>query len=244
MKTGTGTRKTSGLGRPLPYLAAAFACTFLESVPAFDSLAQQPFFQHGAWLLSRSFHNEYTLLLYTGPKILIGLIGGVFFLLFLASVFSNRFKARLRAWREPALLVALSIILVPLLAATLKAVSGVHSPVDMLPYGGRHPHTGLLEHLWLFGKTAGGRSFPAGHASGGFALMALYSLPLKKGLRTWLSGFGFFAGWGMGLYQMARGEHFLSHTLTTLFLALAVITCLARLLSLSEAYGTADEGSG
>ena len=41
-------------------------------------------------------------------------------------------------------------------------------------------------------------------------------------------------GWLMGLYQMARGEHFLTHTLTTMFLALAVISLLVRLLRLAD----------
>jgi membrane-associated PAP2 superfamily phosphatase len=137
-------------------------------------------------------------------------------------------------WRKPALLVLLSIIFVPLAVALLKSATGVYSPVDMLPYGGEHPHIGLLEQLWTYGKTAGGRSFPAGHASGGFALVALYYLPVRSGCKNGLFSAGLLAGWGMGLYQMARGEHFFSHTLTTMFLALAIVTFLDRIIHTSN----------
>lgn len=225
----------AGFGRSGLYLAAALVCIVLESFTAFDQLAQRPFFQQGAWLLSRAFHGENKGFLYTGPKILIGLVAGVFFIIFLLSLVQGQWKKRLSAWRKPALLVSASIVFVPLFVSAFKAVSGVYGPVDLLPYGGQQPHAGLLEQVWLYGQTAGGRSFPAGHASGGFALMSLYHLPLAKGWKNFLFGLGFVAGWAMGLYQMARGEHFLTHTLTTMFLALAIITFLARLIRVPAA---------
>lgn len=227
--TGNGT----GLGRPLLYLLAAIGCTLLESVPAFDQLAQTPFFRYDGWVFPKATHTEFNWLLYTVPKIFIGIVGGAFLLIFLAS-FSSNYYFRLQAWRKPAWLVVCSIIFVPLLVSVLKALSGVYSPVDLLTYGGKHPHIGLLEQLWTYGAVQGGRSFPAGHASGGFALMALYYLPLHRSWKRFLFTFGFFAGWSMGLYQMARGEHFLSHTLTTMFLSLAVITMLDHLIRSSR----------
>ena len=225
-----GLLQASGLSLPAVFLLAAFACTALENITAFDSAAQGTFFQNGEWLLSKKFHGEYKWLLYTGPKVLISVIGGGFFILFLASIFARNLKKRLMVWKKPALLVLLSVIVIPSTVFLLKTATGVYSPVDLLPYGGEHPHIGMLEQLWTYGKTAGGRSFPAGHASGGFALMALYFLPVRKNLKRILLVVGFLAGWGMGLYQMARGEHFLSHTLTTMFLALAVITFFEQLL--------------
>lgn len=232
-RLGTAAGNGAGLGRPLPYLLAALACTILESIQTFDRLAQAPFFRHDVWLLPKAIHTEYKWLLYTAPKVFISIVGGLFLLLFLAS-FSGKCCLRLQAWRKPALLVVCSIIFVPLTIATIKSLSGVYSPVDMLPYGGKHPHIGLLEQLWAYGAVSGGRSFPAGHASGGFALMALYYLPLRESWKRDLFAFGFLAGWGMGLYQMARGEHFLSHTLTTMFLALTIITTLDHLI---DAFG-------
>lgn len=228
----TGPEPAKGPGRPLAYAAAALLCVFAESVTAFDTFFQTPFYSENGWVISRSFHSEWKALLYTCPKVLIGTTGGVFLLVFLTSVFCRRRAEALADWKKPALLVALSIAIVPLAIAALKAVTGVYSPVDLLPYGGKHPYIGLVEQLWLHGQPAGGRSFPAGHASGGFALMALYYLPLTSFWKKSLLFAGFSAGWLMGLYQMGRGEHFMSHTLTTMFLALLIITSLARGLRL------------
>ena len=218
----------NGLGCPLPYLIAAAVCTVLESVPFIDQLAQAPFFPDGHWLLSRDFHKTYKLWLYTGPKICIAATGVAFLGVCLAALFSRKHRAKLDNWLTPSLVVVWSIILVPLSVAAIKAATGVYSPVDLIPYGGKHPHIGFLAQMWLHGRAAGGASFPAGHASGGFALMALYSLPVRRWARRSLFCVGMLAGWGMGLYQMARGEHFLTHTLTAMFMALAIIAFLGR----------------
>ena len=226
----TTTAITKGLGSPIPYFFAAVCCVILESFPAFDQFFQQPFFQHGVWLISRSFHVSHKLVLYTGPKILIICMGIAFLFLLLEAVFAPSCKMSLQTWKKPALLVICSLALIPLLVSLFKAGSGVYSPVALLPYGGQHPHIGFLGQLYACGALAGGRSFPAGHASGGFALMALYYLPVRRAQKLRLLGLGLLAGWAMGIYQMARGEHFISHTLTTMFLALAVIAALARLI--------------
>ena len=202
----------------------------LESSTAFDRFFQDPFYRDGTWLLSEQFHARYKALLYTTPKIGIGLTGGAFLLLFAYA--SEGSVPRLPAWKKPALLVVLSLALIPLLVSGLKAVSGVYGPVDLLPYGGKQQHIGLLRQLWMYGHIAGGRNFPAGHASGGFALVALAYLPLSRFARKALFGAGLGAGWLMGLYQTARGEHFMSHTLTTMFIALAAVTLLAQGLKL------------
>ena len=44
----------------------------------------------------------------------------------------------------------------------------------------------------------------------------------------------------MGLYQMARGEHFLSHTLATGLLAWLIAAALARLLRPSAAFSASS----
>lgn len=223
------------LSRPFACLGLTFACIAAESWTTFDQAAQIAFFRDHAWLLSKAFHRAYGSALYTGPKIGIALIAVAALAVALGlsrkAPLAVRRDTQFAPWRKPCLLLALSICLVPLLAASLKAVTGVYGPVDLLPYGGGHPHIGFLDHLWTYGRPDTGRSFPAGHASGGFALMAAYYLPLRPGLRAGLCGAGFALGWLMGLYQMARGEHFLSHTLATMFLALAVIGLLARIVS-------------
>lgn len=216
------------LDNPLAYTLAAFCCIALESLTSLDRAAQSLFFSGNGWLLSGAVHESWKLWLYTGPKFAIGFTGIIALGVFLHARFSAKAGLAERQWERPCLILFLSIALVPLLVGGLKAVTGVYGPVDLVPYGGEHPHIGLLEHLWVYGRPDGGRSFPAGHASGGFALMALRYLPLGLWRQRLLLLSGFLCGWLMGLYQMARGEHFVSHTLTTMFLALAIISLLAR----------------
>ncbi len=225
-------RDAPGLGRPALWALAVLVCLALESLTGLDRLVQDIFFRQGAWLISEETHAGCKAWLYTGPKVGIGLIGAASLGVGAASLFWGKMRSRLAPFQKPAGLILLSVSLIPLLAAAGKASSGVWGPLDTLPYGGSHAHTGLLAQLWLYGQTAGGHSFPAGHASGGFALMSLYYLPLERRWRKALLLFGFAAGWGMGLYQMARGQHFLSHTLTTMCLAFLLITCLAQVLRL------------
>ena len=211
------------------WLLAALACIVLESIPRFDAFAQGLFFQHGEWLIPKALHTSHKLLFYTGPKGMLICIGAAFLMLF-GATFLPRFELTLRQWRKPALLIILSLAFAPLVISALKGITGVYSPVDLLPYGGKHQHLGFLSHRYAYGAVDGGRSFPAGHASGGFALMALYYLPVRRGVRISLLCLGLLAGWGMGIYQMARGEHFLSHTLATMFLTLALMTFLEKIL--------------
>lgn len=92
--------------------------------------------------------------------------------------------------------------------------SSVHGcPWDLALYGGDLPYLPLFS-----GLPAGvqaGACFPAGHPSGGFALMAFYFAfrqikPLFAIVMLWL---GLFFGLAMGFVQVMRGAHFLSHIL-------------------------------
>jgi membrane-associated PAP2 superfamily phosphatase len=229
----------SALSRPWTCLLAALACVVAESWTVLDQAAQSVFFRGGGWLIGKAFHRAHEFTLYTAPKLAIGAVAAVAVVVIVLGFLPPKhlvksrlapYRERLILWRAPCLLLFLSICLVPLAVAAIKALTGVYSPVDLLPYGSRHAHIGVLDHLWTYGRPDTGRSFPAGHASGGFALVALYYLPLTPRNRTILAAAGFVLGWLMGLYQMARGEHFLTHTLTTMFLAFGIVGFLARFL--------------
>jgi membrane-associated PAP2 superfamily phosphatase len=214
--------------RPLAHFLAAALCTALESVPVLDRYLQSHFFRDGSWLVSGSFHESRGFIFYTGPKILIAVTGAALLAVFVLSWIPGPAKARLLKWRRPSIAAALGIACVPLAVSVLKELSGVYCPADLVPYGGLRPHAGFLGELLNSGSLAGGRCFPAGHASGGFALVALRFVPAGAGCRTTLLALGLLIGWGMGLYQMARGQHFATHTLTSMFLALGITALMAR----------------
>jgi membrane-associated PAP2 superfamily phosphatase len=156
-------------------------------------------------------------LAYRGPKALI-IIWAV--LLILAAIFARRVRMR-------ALFFLACLAVVPIVSTQLRAVTNMATPLELTTYGGAY------EHLLLFeAKPAGypSHAFPAGHASGGFALMGLYWV---LGTRRWRGlALGLFVGSWMGFYQIARGEHFLSHTLATA--ALAWLLCAGLALAMKR----------
>jgi membrane-associated PAP2 superfamily phosphatase len=106
---------------------------------------------------------------------------------------------------------------VPALIASFKHISPVDCPWDLARYGGDLPYVRTFAHH--FGPTELGHCFPAGHASGGFILLAMYfaALPFVRSPARFLLP-GLLIGWIFALGQQSRGAHFLSHDLWTLAL--------------------------
>lgn len=118
--------------------------------------------------------------------------------------------------REKKLNVALGcallyIAIVPLLTNSMKAVSAQPCPNEFLSLGGTLPDS-LFFHR-------GARCFPGAHSSAGFALAGLCFLVGDAGKRRILLWITFMWGFAIGLYQMARGMHFLSDTTAALGIA-------------------------
>lgn len=132
---------------------------------------------------------------------------------------------RLRPWRNVLITFCVMATSSAILIASLKAGS-VHScPWDLAMYGG------TAQWLPLFGPVhlgvEYGHCFPGGHASGGYALIAGYFAFRNHDIRwarCWLI-LGLTLGSIMGTVQIARGAHFLSHNLWTLWLVWT--TCFA-----------------
>ncbi len=110
------------------------------------------------------------------------------------------------------LLVALSSV------ALFKRFSATSCPWDLHAFGGSAAH---VSHWWWFVRDGGpGHCFPAGHASIGFAWVALYfglRPAAPRAARRALAA-ALLAGLVLGLVQQARGAHFMSHTLWTAWL--------------------------
>jgi len=102
-------------------------------------------------------------------------------------------------------------------------------PKNSIRYGGVFPKTKLWQHYpKTINKTV--KCFPAGHASGGFALMSLYFLFRKKRFKIYGLILGILLGWSMGIYKMLIGDHYLSHTIVSMILAWIIILINVKLI--------------
>lgn len=103
---------------------------------------------------------------------------------------------------------------------SLKDVTGIYCPVQLQEYGGAvelHPKL-QVGHLILLNEGAG-RCWPAGHATAGFAWIALFfafhQMGRKRAAFTALIA-ALVYGHFLGLTQVVRGQHFLSHQFYTM----------------------------
>jgi membrane-associated PAP2 superfamily phosphatase len=131
------------------------------------------------------------------------------------------------------------MVAISLVSVQLRSVTQMATPRDLTIYGAVPPNA--WDHLLLFDAKPAhypSHAFPAGHASGGFALLALaFAWDTASARRRGIL-IGCVYGGMMGLYQVARGEHFLSHTLATAALAWLIAACLARWLKPTEVSST------
>ena len=107
-------------------------------------------------------------------------------------------------------------MLASVLITSLKAANGTSCPWELSDFGGIAHH---LSHWsgWLGRDGGGGRCFPAGHATTGFAFVGGYfalRTTSPRLARTWLA-VAVLAGFMLGGAQQLRGAHFMSHTLWT-----------------------------
>lgn len=121
----------------------------------------------------------------------------------------------LRRWRRALLYVVASVALSTLAVSMLKSLTHMDCPWDLLRYGGPRPFVGLFASR--HGLPASG-CFPAGHASAGYAWVALYFAAFAVRPRWRWAGLAIGLGSGalFGLSQQLRGAHFLSHDLWAL----------------------------
>ncbi|WP_334178509.1 phosphatase PAP2 family protein [Pseudoxanthomonas sp.] len=121
-----------------------------------------------------------------------------------------------RAWTRPAARLLLSVFASVACVAALKAVTQMDCPWDLAGLGGDRAFIGLFEtRPASLGPAA---CFPAAHAAGGYAWVALYFFFLHTAPRWRHAGLaiGLLAGAVFGLTQQLRGAHFLSHDVASL----------------------------
>ncbi|HEC15366.1 MAG TPA: phosphatase PAP2 family protein [Sedimenticola sp.] len=164
----------------------------------------------GRWALRHDF--LFSGILHQGAARLMKILA----LLILVLAAASHRIAKLGPYRRALWCLALSMPASALLVNIGKGLTHVDCPWDLLRYGGGQPYLGLFEpHS---GEGGDGQCFPAGHASGGYALVALYFFFLQTNPERRFHGLGIGLACGLlfGFTQQLRGAHFLSHDLWTL----------------------------
>jgi membrane-associated PAP2 superfamily phosphatase len=138
-----------------------------------------------------------------------------------------KLRHRVQQYNRPLVVALLSIIIVPAVVAELKTLTNVPCPRSIQAFNGDLPHVSVFD-SWPEGTRPKDiqRCFPASHASGGFALMALVLLGHTRRQRLAIVSGTLAIGWIMGGYKMLVGDHFLSHTVVSMLLAWLIISLL------------------
>ncbi|PUA27017.1 MAG: hypothetical protein B0W54_19480 [Cellvibrio sp. 79] len=118
----------------------------------------------------------------------------------------------LASWKHSLQYLFVATVLGSLAVSIGKSITNISCPWDFSRYGGTLEYLSLIEQLWV---RNGSQCFPAGHASAGFAWVALYFVGRyhKATWRWWGLGFALLLGSVFGISQQLRGAHFFSHDL-------------------------------
>jgi membrane-associated PAP2 superfamily phosphatase len=140
-----------------------------------------------------------------------------------------------RAWRGPLLYLALAVLLSTSIVAWMKSWTHVDCPWDLVGFGGTRSYHDLLAALPPHAPP--GRCFPAGHASAGYAWLALFFF-FERTHPAWRwrgLAVGLGAGLVFGISQQLRGAHFVSHDAWTLTICWLVALLLHQAMFVREA---------
>lgn len=168
---------------------------------------------------------------YDGIKNLLILfaVNILIFLIFL------RKKELIQEYKKGLIIVLLSAIFVPVIIGSLKAISNTPCPCNIVNFNGTYPETKVFDSYPKgFIQTSKAKCWPAGHASGGFALMALFFLFKTPKNQKRALVVALVIAWSMGLYKMLLGDHFLSHTIITMIMAWLIILIIVKSMQFKQ----------
>jgi len=187
-------------------------------------------FESKVWLIDKD-EPILKFFLYDGMKIFLILIA----VAILFSLVFLRKKRLIQEYKKGLIIVLLSAIFVPLMIGSLKAISNTPCPCNIVNFNGVYPDIKVFDSYPKdFIQPSKAKCWPAGHASGGFALMALFFLfKTPKNQKRALIG-ALIVGWSMGSYKMLLGDHFLSHTLITMIMAWLIILIIVKLTQFKQ----------
>lgn len=204
-------------------------CILFFGLSTLDIQLQNLFYSFDTkeWILDKN-AEPYAFVFYWGIKRLLI----VFAIVILVLLFLVKKYPALLPYRKGLLVVLLSAIIVPSVSVELKSLTNMPCPKHELHYGGDYPHTAVWERYETPYKSMKHiKCWPAGHASGGFALMSLFFLFRRRRNRYLALAGGVSLGWSMGIYKMLIGDHFFSHTLISMLLAWLLILLIVKVVA-------------
>jgi len=193
-----------------------------------DTIIQDNFFNSTThtWILDRDLQ-PWKFIFYDGIKKVLILLA----LSFLFALIFFRNNRVIKEYKRGIIIVILSAIFIPLVSGGLKKITNMPCPKNEIHFGGKMIRTAVWESYDEPYKSMSKIAcWPAGHASGGFALLSLFFL--FKTLRNKILAltFSLGIGWSMGIYKMLIGDHFLSHTIITMLIAWLIILILSKII--------------
>jgi len=190
-------------------------------ISTFDIQIQDFFFhpRTHTWYLNGDIE-PYHFLFYSGIKKLLIFIAVCFLI---ALLFFHK-KPLIQTYKKGIIIVILSAIFVPIAVGALKKTTNMPCPKHEIRYGGDRLRTAVWQsYPPKYASKKKIACWPAGHASGGFALMSLFFLFKRRRNKYIALFFALIVGWSMGSYKMIIGDHFFSHTWITMVLAWLII---------------------
>lgn len=176
------------------------------------------------WILAK-YTEPYHFIFYTFTR----KIPLVLFIILVIVLLIFHHHAIVQHYKKRLIIVLLSIVFVPAISVGIKNSTNIPCPKHLQYYNGQYPHTAIWEtYTTSYKNLKSQHCWPAGHASGGFALMSLFFLFKRKRIKRIALGSTFILGWLMGMYKMMIGDHFFSHTFITMLLSWLIILIIAK----------------
>jgi lipid A 4'-phosphatase len=201
--------------------------TALIAMSGADLTVSSFFHINGGWPVGERFPWKFLYIVDRFPAILLAIAG------LLAVVVSLRWPSR-RYWAKCGIFLILLLVLGPgvLVNTIFKDGWGRPRPCEILQFEGKK----TFLQPWQKGISGQGRSFPSGHASAAFYMMApffIYRHRNKRRAHVWLAG-GIVFGIFMSIARISQGGHFLSDTLWAFGVVYLTGLFLAALLKLDH----------
>lgn len=198
-----------------------------EQYTNYDMLISAKFYnviQH-KWDINIPIHYTLSPFFYSGIKEFTAFCGT---LAALTILFSLRYPF-LRQYTIGCAILLLSTIIIPIIIGQIKTYTNIYCPNLLNNFDGFIPYKHVFESFPAnFSFSHPGRCFPASHPSGPFSLMSSYFIFKDKFNQSIAILFSFSLGIIASLYQIMRGEHFISHCIISFCISIIIIVIIEK----------------